>query len=73
MHTPNVLLVQNQPKVFHTTNELSLKSQIMYDFTKSKQRKVKLVRDQQRTLGSRINAWNVWWEEVKTVLYSSFQ
>lgn len=33
----------------------------MYEFTKSKQRKVKLICDQQWTLRSDINAWNVWW------------
>jgi hypothetical protein len=60
MRTPNVLSVQNQPKVFHTTKK-SLKSQIMYEFTKSQQRKVKQICDQQWTLGSDINAWNVWW------------
>jgi len=33
----------------------------MYEVTKSKQIKVKLICNQQWTLGSDINAWKVWW------------
>jgi hypothetical protein len=61
MHIPNVLFVQNQSKVFHTTKKLGLKSLIMNEFTESKERKVKLICDQQFTLWGDINAWNVWW------------